>query len=95
MRSGWRTLEARSAPVYSNSLVFQPRWKPSRDWSRGEPRRAHRRMDGSPGLRPALQLAETMQVRVLVADDQSFWRKALEESLLENGHRVIVAESGA
>jgi len=35
-----------------------------------------------------------MQVRVLVADDQSFWRKALEESLLENGHRVIVAESG-
>jgi sigma-B regulation protein RsbU (phosphoserine phosphatase) len=36
-----------------------------------------------------------MKVRVLVADDQSFWRKALEESLLENGHRVIVAESGA
>lgn len=32
-------------------------------------------------------------MRILVADDQGFWRRALEESLLERGYRVTCVES--
>ena len=33
-------------------------------------------------------------MRILVADDQGFWRRALEETLLERGHQVKTAADG-
>ena len=33
-------------------------------------------------------------VKILVADDQAFWRRALEDSLLERGHEVVAATDG-
>ena len=34
------------------------------------------------------------EVKILVADDQAFWRRALEDSLLERGHEVVAATDG-
>ncbi len=33
-------------------------------------------------------------MKILVADDQAFWRRALEDSLLERGHEVVAATDG-
>lgn len=70
----------------------------SRIWATHPAKPVLRRSCRSPGARVPLirrgRPTETHDVRILVVDDQGFWRRALEECLLEHGHQVTCAESG-